>query len=328
MQHFFLITIALFISSLSFCQGTVQDIDGNTYNYVSLGNQDWATENLKVTTYSDGTPIPQVTSSSQWENLTTGAWCYLNNNPDTQYILYNFYAVVGVHDNDPNTPNKTLAPDGWTVPSGSDWFTLRDYLNNNGYAWNGVEHWVAKSLASTSGWSSSSVEGAPGNDQSANNTSGLNLSPSKSRSGHDGFFNSTQNWYGNYWTRDGDYSNFNAQNLQIAKQTPSIRVQNAQGGSVVRKGIPVRIVRNNTTASTLDFNYNKTKITPNPTSTQWTINCPVKIKEIAIYDMLGKIMYQTYFTGENEVNIDANNYSSGVYIVKINNSYITRIIKN
>ena len=46
---------------------------------VTIGNQIWQSTNLNVTTYSDGTPIPQVTDPTQWANLTTGAWCYYNN---------------------------------------------------------------------------------------------------------------------------------------------------------------------------------------------------------------------------------------------------------
>ena len=41
-------------------------------------------------------------------SLTTGAWCYYNNEPD-EGILYNAYAVIGKHDNDETTPNKDLA---------------------------------------------------------------------------------------------------------------------------------------------------------------------------------------------------------------------------
>jgi hypothetical protein len=87
---------------------------------VIIGSQTWSKFNLDVTTYSDGTPIPQVSNPSEWSNLTTGAWCYYNNDPANGLIygkLYNWYAVAGIHDNDPNTPNKTLAPSGWRIPS-------------------------------------------------------------------------------------------------------------------------------------------------------------------------------------------------------------------
>ena len=84
-----------------------------------------------MATYSDGTPIPQVTVQADWENLTTGAWCYNNNDPANGAIygkLYNWYAVAGIHDTDPNTPNKKLAPTGYHIPSEAEWSTLTTYL--------------------------------------------------------------------------------------------------------------------------------------------------------------------------------------------------------
>ena len=98
---------------------------------VNIGTQNWNAINLDVSTYRDGTPIPQVTNPTQWANLTTGAWCYYNNDPangTTYGKLYNWYAVAGIHDNDPNTPNKILAPTGWHIPTDSEWTTLTTFL--------------------------------------------------------------------------------------------------------------------------------------------------------------------------------------------------------
>ena len=117
---------------------------------VAIGTQTWTTKNLDVATYSDGTIIPQVTDQSEWANLTTGAWCYYNNDPAngaTYGKLYNWYAVAGVHDNDPNTPNKKLAPSGWHVPSDVEWNTLFNFLGSKSVAGNkikesGTSHWT------------------------------------------------------------------------------------------------------------------------------------------------------------------------------------------
>jgi len=98
---------------------------------VTIGTQTWTSKNLDVATYSDGTVIPQVTDQTAWANLTTGAWCYYNNdaaNGTTYGKLYNWCAVAGIHDTDPDTLNKKLAPTGWHVPTDDEWTTLTTEL--------------------------------------------------------------------------------------------------------------------------------------------------------------------------------------------------------
>ena len=113
----------ILISSLSaFCQklgSGITDIDGNNYNSVIIGTQEWTKENLNVSKYSDGTIIPQVTDPTAWVSLTTGAWCYYNNdseNGTTYGKLYNWYAV-----ND----SRGLAPVGYHVATPTEWNTLK-----------------------------------------------------------------------------------------------------------------------------------------------------------------------------------------------------------
>jgi hypothetical protein len=52
----------------------VSDVDGNTYNSVSIGSQIWMTENLKTTKYNDGTDIAFITDSLGWLNDQSGAY--------------------------------------------------------------------------------------------------------------------------------------------------------------------------------------------------------------------------------------------------------------
>jgi uncharacterized protein (TIGR02145 family) len=92
---------------------------------------------LNVSKYTDGTPIPQVTDPIEWDNLTTGAWCYYNNttaNGTTYGKLYNWYAVVGIYDAaSANNPalRKKLAPTGWHVPTDAEWSSLVNCLDPN-----------------------------------------------------------------------------------------------------------------------------------------------------------------------------------------------------
>ena len=67
-----------------------------TGSTVTICAQAWMTKNLDVTTYRNGDAIPQVTDPTAWANLTSGAWCYYNNDPANGPIygkLYNWYAV-------------------------------------------------------------------------------------------------------------------------------------------------------------------------------------------------------------------------------------------
>jgi uncharacterized protein (TIGR02145 family) len=200
-------------------QGTVTDIDGNTYDYLTYGTQQWTVENAAMETYRDGTPIPQVTDATQWSNLTTGAWCYYDNDP-TKGKLYNWYAVAGIHDNDPNTPNREFAPEGWHVPSDCEWINIEIFLILNGYNYDGTitGNKIAKSMASTTGWLNSQIEGAAGNDQSLNNSSNFNAFPNSYRydfgefygapSSNASFWTSTEKNNQEAYNRYIDYNNF------------------------------------------------------------------------------------------------------------------------
>ena len=58
---------------------TVTDIDGNTYNTVVIGEQEWMSENLKTTRYSDGIAIPNVPDITEWRNSDASAYVWYNN---------------------------------------------------------------------------------------------------------------------------------------------------------------------------------------------------------------------------------------------------------
>ena len=200
--------------------GSITDQDGNTYNYLTYGDQVWTVENAEMVTYRDGTPIPEVTDNTDWQNLTTGAWSYYDNDP-TKPRLYNWYAVMGIHDTDPNTPNKEFAPEGWHVPSDAEWTTLEEHLIANGYNYDGTttENKIAKAMASNTGWISSTDVGTIGNDQSLNNSSDFNAFPEGGRNNVSGsfgfgggfaiFWSSTEDNADNAWYRFLYYNNSN-----------------------------------------------------------------------------------------------------------------------
>ena len=112
---------------------------------VKIGNQIWMTKNLNVDHYRNGDPIPEVANRKQWSNLTTGAWCYYNNDPENgkKYgKLYNWYAV-----NDP----RGLAPKGWHIPSNEE---FRELAAEVGYDGNALKAIGQGTGTNTSGFSS------------------------------------------------------------------------------------------------------------------------------------------------------------------------------
>ena len=218
---------------------SVTDIDGNTYDYIAYGTQVWTVDNAAMVTYRDGTLIPQVTGATEWSNLTTGAWCYHNNDP-TKPRFYNWYAVMGIHDTDPDTPNKEFAPDGWHVPSDAEWTTLENHLIANSYNYDQTNtgNKIAKSMASNTGWVFSSTEiGAVSNDQSLNNSSEFNAFPEATRI-NDGSFDSDGEGFDTIFWRS-TVADLGSWNRLLNHESSSL----GRGGSNNQSGFSVRFVR-------------------------------------------------------------------------------------
>ncbi len=143
------------------CNG---QIDENCIPSVTICNQVWMLKNLDVTKYRNGDDIPQVTNDAAWGTLTSGAWCYFENNTangTTYGKLYNWYAV-----NDP----RGLAPAGWHVPSYAEWTTLSDCLGGEFVAGGkmketGTTHWLSPNTGADN---SSGFAGLPGGGRDSN----------------------------------------------------------------------------------------------------------------------------------------------------------------
>ena len=290
-----------------YADGTATDQDGNSFEWINYGTQDWAIQNADVVTYSDGTPIPQVTDANEWENLTTGAWSYYNNDP-TKPRLYNWYAVAGIHDNDPNIANKEFAPEGWHVPSDAEWTTLENYLIANGYNYDGItsENKIGKAMASTTGWNTSTYTGAIGNDQSTNNSSGFYAFPEGFRYNNGSFVDESVSAI--FWSSteviadDAWYRSLYNNNSFLYRN-----------GINKRYGFSVRFVRDAQTASTKDYSK-PVAIYPNPTSSIVTIEDGAAY-DIEVYSLQGrKLMTQK----GNSIDLSA--LSNAMYLIKATNT--------
>jgi len=145
---------------------TVTDYDGNVYNTVQIGDQRWMAENLKVTHYTDGTPIPLVEEGEAWGDLDQSdrAYCWYDNstsNRDTFGGLYTWTtAMNGSEFNDLNpSALQGICPDGWHLPSDAEWQILEVYLGMDPAdaeisTWRGTDEGSKLKEEGTTHWSS------------------------------------------------------------------------------------------------------------------------------------------------------------------------------
>ena len=104
---------------------TVSDIDGNVYKTVTIGDQVWMMENLKVTHFCNGDLIPIITHTNEWADLSGPACCgYVNSDSLIKIfgLLYNWYAV---------SDTRNISPEEWHVPTDEEWKELEIYLGMN-----------------------------------------------------------------------------------------------------------------------------------------------------------------------------------------------------
>jgi uncharacterized protein (TIGR02145 family) len=174
---------------------------------IVIGTQQWQAKNLDVAFYRNGDPIPQVTDPTAWAALTTGAWCYYNNDSTqgNKYgKLYNWYAV-----NDP----RGLAPQGWHIPSDAEWTILETTLGGSSVAGGkmkeaGMLNWA---IPNTGGNNNSGFGGLPGGNRYGDGTFGA--------VGDFGFWwSSTETNAPSAWCRFLDYGNGRVNRANTNKQ--------------------------------------------------------------------------------------------------------------
>jgi uncharacterized protein (TIGR02145 family) len=98
--------------------GNVTDIDGDVYPTVEIGEQIWMAKNLKVSRFSDGTPI----SSAHILELCCQWTAY-----------YTWYRLMGEMESSNENPSgvQSVCPDGWHLPSMAEWEELIDHLGGS-----------------------------------------------------------------------------------------------------------------------------------------------------------------------------------------------------
>ena len=169
-------------NEITFTSGQLTDVDGNTYNVVTIGDQVWMKENLKVTKYKDATDIPLVTDGDTWFQTDDPGYSWYENDEatyaETYGAMYNWYTVS----------TGKLCPEGWHVPTDEEWTTLTDYLGGEGVAGGKLKE------AGTSHWESPNTD--------ATNETGFTALPGGYRSNGGQFY--ALESQGNWWTSSED----------------------------------------------------------------------------------------------------------------------------
>ena len=127
------------------CDSQVTDVDGNSYEVVTIGEQCWMAENLRTTKYADGTSIPK---GSPYDTIITAEIKYYDFNkefaPEASSfgILYDHleltskYYTWAAASREAQFGNlgaivQGVCPDGWRLPNLNDWNQLVNFVGLN-----------------------------------------------------------------------------------------------------------------------------------------------------------------------------------------------------
>jgi len=197
----------------------VMDIDGNLYETVIIGDQEWMAENLKTTRYSNGDAIPLKVDSINWINFSD-AYCVYDNNYENINNYGNLYNGFSVSD------SRGVCPTGWHVPTDSEFTTLSNYLGGENIAGGKLKsicYWVNPVSISD-------------NSHNGNNQSGFNGFPGGGRVYNTSFYGFGNTGY--WWTSSVNLLN-NIINRQLRGESESIY----SGSADKRLGLSVRCIK-------------------------------------------------------------------------------------
>jgi len=320
-------------------QTSVTDYDGNVYNTVTIGTQVWMKENLRTTHYANGTAIPLVTGSINWMNvaITSKAYCWYNDdiaNKTVYGALYTWTAAMNGSASTINNPSgiQGVCPTGWHLPSEPEWAQMENFLADNGYNYDGTtgggRDKIAKALASSSGWISSSNTGAVGNNDFTlyRNKSNFTALPGGLRSQDGAFFSIEKN--GSWWLSSESSSTL-AKYRYIYYSYTRVVIDDYDKDF----GFSVRCVKDQTTTDTDDFsNFQNQafRVYPNPITDYLIVDLTnVNYEgEIFILTLEGKVLHAESTAEKGLVKIELASLPCGIYLCRFlnRNGVITKKI--
>ena len=110
------------VSFTTHSTNSIQDIEGNDYDIVTIGEQVWMKDNLMVTKFNDGTDLLKAIKPES-SNLYS-SYIELCNGIE-------FTSKYGRFYNFTLAKSKKICPVGWHVPSDDEWTTLRSSFQSS-----------------------------------------------------------------------------------------------------------------------------------------------------------------------------------------------------
>jgi uncharacterized protein (TIGR02145 family)/prepilin-type N-terminal cleavage/methylation domain-containing protein len=191
----------------------LDDRDNQSYATVQIGSQCWMAENLNIGTMVQNT----VTTTAEVTAIEKYCYSNLESNCDIYGGLYQWDEAMNYVETE---GAQGICPDGWHIPSSTEWTVLTDYVNSNiGYRCNGINNYITKSLASAYDWNSTTTLCVIGNNQSTNNITGFNALPAGIRRYTDGAFISLRS-HAYFWLSSP--SGTNAPNRRLYYHLPEV----------------------------------------------------------------------------------------------------------
>lgn len=214
-------------------KGTLNDSEGNEYQWVKIGDQVWMAENLRATQYADGSPIEFVAQADWGANVYGDvAYGYTFDSVELARIAGNLYTWPAASREssvtiDDHSQKQGVCPDGWHLPTTTEWYNLSQFLDTTGGYLPGPD------IAVDSVWKTSLLDSVVGFNVSANNELGFSALPMGFRysGGGDAKFYEETDW----WCSDGKDANaafyvslkFGSKNLSFS--APAVGIDTRQG---------------------------------------------------------------------------------------------------
>jgi uncharacterized protein (TIGR02145 family) len=273
---------------------TVTDIDGNVYNTIALGTQEWMTSNLRTLHFSNGDVIPHDFSQSAWNNLnqSSGADYYNNDqqaNGATYGVLYNWAAASNMNN---------VCPIGWHVPSNNEWTTLINFAGGSATAGGPLKE------RDTAHWNYPNYN--------ATNFSGFTALPGGLRHNTGGY--QFMNESGYWWTSTQGTANPSfAYNVKMSYADAVV----LQYESNQRGGFSIRCLKN-ANVETIELKDDLgLRLYPNPAMNEVTLitsNSEMLGADVRLYSLSGTLMLNDSMTGSTKT-LDVSNLPGGSYVV-------------